>query len=209
MAAVVFDIDGTLLDSAPGIVAGYAHALAAVGFPVPSEEVLRSDLGPPVGDLFATLGLPADRLAEGVAAYRSYYREQGMDQAAPYPGVAELLDTLAAAGPALATATAKLTSVAGPFLARHGLDRHLSVVNGTDDTHHTKTETLTRTLELLGGPDPARVLMVGDRHSDITAGRACGVRSVGVLWGYGSRAELVDAGADHLISSPAELLTLL
>ena len=171
--------------------------------------MLRSDLGPPVGDLFTTLGLPASQLEVAVAAYRSFYREQGMDRAAPYPGVAELLDTLAAAGLALATATAKLTSVAGPFLARHGLDRHLDVVNGTDDTHHTKTETLTRTLELLGHPDPARVLMVGDRHSDITAGRACGVRSVGVLWGYGSRDELLDAGADHLVASPAELLTLL
>lgn len=209
MTAVVLDIDGTLLDSAEGIVAGYAHALAAVGHPVPSEAVLRSDLGPPVGDLFTTLGLPPTLLEEAVRAYRRYYAERGMQQASIYPGVLELLDALAARGTALGTATAKLTSVAGPFLARYGLDRHLGVVNGTDETHHTKTETLGRSLELLGHPDPTRVLMVGDRHSDITAGAACGVRTVGVLWGYGTEAELAAAGADHLIDQPGDLLTLL
>ena len=198
-----------MLDSAPGIVAGYAHALAAVGFPVPEEAVLRSDLGPPVGDLFTTLGLPPQLLERAVAAYRQFYREQGMQQASVYPGVVEVLDALAAGGTVLGTATAKLTTVAGPFLALYGLDRHLSVVNGTDDTHHTKTETLGRTLELLGWPDPARVLMVGDRHSDITAGLACGVGTVGVLWGYGSEAELAAAGAHHLIAQPDELLALL
>ena len=180
-----------------------------MGFPVPSERVLRSDLGPPVGDLFTTLGLQPELLERAVAAYRRFYREQGMQQASVYPGVVEVLDALADTGMALGTATAKLTTVAGPFLSLYGLDRHLSVVNGTDDTHHTKTETLDRTLELLGRPDPARVLMVGDRHSDITAGLACGVRSVGVLWGYGSEAELAGAGAHHLITEPGELLTLL
>ena len=64
-------------------------------------------------------------------------------------------------------------------------------------------------LELLGSPDPATVAMVGDRHSDITAARACGVRSVGVCWGYGTREELAASGADHLVDSPAELLALL
>lgn len=176
---------------------------------MPAEDVLRSDLGPPVGDLFSTLGLQPELLEPAVAAYRQFYREQGMQQASVYPGVVELLDALAAAGTVLGTATAKLTTVAGPFLARYGLDRHLSVVNGTDETHHNKTETLSRTLELLGRPDPARVLMVGDRHSDITAGLTCGVRTVGVLWGYGSEDELAGAGAQHLIAEPAELLALL
>lgn len=176
---------------------------------MPDEDVLRSDLGPPVGDLFTTLGLQPELLERAVAAYRRFYREQGMQQASVYPGVVEVLDTLAEAGIVLGTATAKLTAVAAPFLAQYGLDRHLSVVNGTDETHHTKTETLSRTLELLGRPDPARVLMIGDRHSDIIAGLTCGVRTVGVLWGYGSEAELAGAGAHHLVAKPGELLALL
>ena len=209
MQAVVFDVDGTLLDSAPGIVAGYAHALAAVGFPVPSEEVLRGDLGPPVGDRFTALGLPAADLDAAVAAYRRYYREAGMQQASVYPGVPELLEALADLGIALGTATAKLTTVAGPFLRLHGLDDRFRVVNGTDEEHRTKPETLDHTLELLGRPDPDRVLMVGDRHSDVAAAHACGVGAVAVRWGYGSAEELSSAGAHHLLDRPDQLLDLL
>jgi phosphoglycolate phosphatase len=206
---VVFDVDGTLLDSAEGIVSCYQQALAEVGFPAPSEDVLRSDLGPPVGQLFTTLGLDDRDLEAAVAAYRRHYRATGIHQAAAYPGVPELLDDLTAAGLVLGTATAKLTTVARDFLDLHDLGRRFAVVNGTDETHHTKTETLTRTLELLGDPDPARVVMVGDRHSDITAGQACGVFSVGVTWGYGPVEELRAAGADALVHSPAELLEAL
>ncbi len=196
------------MDSADGIVAGYGHALRTVGVEPPPEEVLRADLGPPVGELFAGLGLAPDQIEVAVAAYRHYYRETGMGQATVYPGVVDLLDRLAPVA-ALGTATAKLTTVAQSFLERYDLRRRFAVVNGTDDTHHTKTETLTRTLELLGSPDPARVLMVGDRHIDISAAHACGVRSVGVLWGYGTAAELEASSPDHLIREPDELLSLL
>ena len=208
MRAVVFDVDGCLLDSADGIVAGYQHALASVDFPVPSEEVLPSDLGPPVGTLFTGLGLTGSRLETAVAAYRRFYADDGIHRSSVYPGVEELLDALAGRGLTLATATAKLTPVAYAILDLHGLAARFAVVNGTDPTHHTKTETLTRTLELLGGPPPAEVLMLGDRHSDVTAARACGVGSVGVCWGYGSTQELEAAGADHLVRSAAEVLAL-
>ena len=209
MSTAVFDVDGCLLDSAEGIVAGYQHALRSVGFPVPDEQVLRSDLGPPVGVLFARLGLPDTAAEDAVAAYRRFYAETGMHQAQVYPGVVELLDGLAERGVALATATMKLTPVAEAILDRHGLGGRFAVVNGTDPTHHTKAETLTHALERLGGPDRAGVVMVGDRHSDIAAAQACGVGSVAVTWGYGTVAELSATGADHLVGSPAELLALL
>jgi phosphoglycolate phosphatase len=143
-----------------------------------------------------------------VSAYRSFYAADGMHRSAVYPGIVELLDALTARGVVLATATAKLTPVAQAILDLHGLGPWFAVVNGTDATHHTKTETLARTLELLDGPDPASVLMVGDRHSDVAAGQACGVVTVGVRWGYGTSAELATTGADHLVDSPAELLAL-
>lgn len=132
-----------------------------------------------------------------------------MHRSAVYPGVVDLLDALAARSVVLATATAKLTPVARAILDLHGLGGRFAVVNGTDATHHTKTETLTRTLELLDDPDPRSVLMVGDRHSDVAAGRACGVVSVAVRWGYGTPAELAAAGPDHVVDTPAELLALL
>lgn len=202
-------MDGCLLDSADGIVAGYQHALRSVGFPVPDEQILRSDLGPPVGVLFTRLGLDETSLAAAVSAYRQFYAQTGMHQARVYPGITELLDGLTERGIALATATMKLTPVAESILERHGLGGYFAVVNGTDDTHHTKAETLTHALERLGDPDRAGVLMVGDRHSDITAAQLCGVGSVAATWGYGTVAELSATGADHLLDEPPALLDLL
>jgi phosphoglycolate phosphatase len=176
---------------------------------VPDEQVLRSDLGPPVGVLFTRLGLDETSLEDAVRAYRQFYAQTGMHQARVYPGVPELLDGLSERGVALATATMKLTPVAEAILERHGLGGRFAVVNGTDATHHTKADTLTHALERLGDPDRSGVLMVGDRHSDIAAAQICGVGSVAVTWGYGTRAELSATGADHLLDEPAELLGLL
>ena len=207
-AAVIFDIDGTLLDSAAGIVAGFRHALVSVGATPPTDASLRSDLGPPVGDYFSSLGLADDQLRRAVVAYRTFYLADGLHQATPYAGVVELLEHLAPRIP-LGTATAKRTDTAEAILTAHDLAHYFTVVNGTDETRTTKPETVADTLVRLGSPDPRRVVMVGDRHSDVTAGLACGVFSVGVTWGYGPVDELRDAGADALVDSPAELLSAL
>ncbi len=206
-AAVVFDIDGTLLDSATGIVAGFRAALLSVGVEPPDEASLYAALGPPIGTYFASLGLDGDRLVSGVEAYRRYYWAEGMYASAPYPGIADLLDGLA--GVPLATATAKRTDTAERILAVHGLAERFAVIAGTDEIRLTKAETLAYALERLGDPDPARVLMIGDRHSDIEGARACGVRAVGVTWGYATPGELEAAGADELVDTPDALLSLL
>jgi phosphoglycolate phosphatase len=208
LRAVVLDIDGTLLDSADGIVAGFRHTLEAVGVEPPADATLRSDLGPPLLTLLPALGVPMDRLAEAQAVYRAFYFREGLHQARPYDGVVEGLTTLAARFP-LGTATAKRTDIARAILEAHGLAPFFTVVNGLADDHPTKAETLAQTLELMGGLDPADVVMVGDRGSDVAAGLAVGTRTVGVLWGYGGRAELEDAGADVLLEHPRELVDLL
>lgn len=208
LSAVVFDIDGTLLDSAAGIVAGFQHALRSVGFAPPAEAVLRSDLGPPVDLLFTHLGLHPDLLEEAVSAYRSFYVQHGIQQASAYAGIVDLLESLHGRTP-LGTATAKRTDTADAILTEHGLAGYFSVVNGTDKLRTTKPQTIAHTLDLLGGPDPETVIMVGDRHSDIAGGQACGLRTVGVTWGYGSVDELRTAGADLLVDRPADLQRVL
>lgn len=211
---VVFDIDGTLLDSAPGIVAGFQHALRSVGFVPPETAVLHADLGPPVGQVFQALGVPSADLGPAVAAYRAFYLSTGLRKAAPYPGVVGLLRALTAAGCTVATATAKRTDIANAILDYHQLRGYFVVVNGTRSESDTKSETLARTLALLGGPNPntptnpQRTVMVGDRHSDITAAQDCGVLPVAVSWGYGSAVELQRTGAT-LIDHPGQLLELL
>ena len=95
--AVVLDIDGTLVDSAEGIVAGFRHALTAVGVAVPSDATLASDLGPPLTVLLPAYGVPRERLDEAVAAYRAFYFREGLQRATPYEGVADVLTGLARA----------------------------------------------------------------------------------------------------------------
>ena len=207
LRAVVFDVDGTVLDSAPGIVAGFDHALRSVGLTPPDDATLRSDLGPPLALLLTSFGVGPDRLEDALAAYRAFYLREGRFMAAPYPGMAEVLDTLAGRLP-LGTATAKRSDTALATLQAHDLVAPFTAVNGVDDQHTTKAETLAHTIEQLGAPDPTLVVMVGDRHSDVAAGRACGVRTVGVTWGYGSRAELAAADADVLLDHPEQLLEL-
>ncbi len=208
VAAVVLDVDGTLVDSADGIVAGFRHALRVVGVTPPDDATLRSDLGPPLVDLLPALGAPVDRVDEAVAAYRAYYFREGLQQATVYAGVVELLTALSGRF-GLGTATAKRTDTAVATLEAHGLASYFAVVNGLAFDHPDKAATLTQTLELLGDIDPADAVMVGDRHSDIAAGRAVGTRTVGVLWGYGDRAELEAAGADVLLEHPGQLAELL
>ncbi len=208
LRAVVLDVDGTLLDSADGIVAGFRHALGSVGVTPPDDATLRSDLGPPLATLLPALGVPAGRMPEAQAAYRAFYLHEAITRAKPYDGVTEVLTALAARHP-LGTATAKRTDVARAILEAHDLASYFTVVNGLDDDHPTKAETLAETLGLMGEHDPARSVMVGDRRSDIAAGQAVGTRTIGVLWGYGSRADLESAGADVLLEHPRELLDLL
>ena len=202
---VVFDIDGTLLDSATGIIAGFQHALRSVGFEPPDAATLRLDLGPPVGQIFTALGLPAADLQAAVLAYRTFYLAQGLQQSTPYDGVLDVLEELNAAGVVLATATAKRTEIARAIIEHHGLTHFFAVVNGVDEQHHTKTATLGHTLRLLDRPDTRQVVMVGDRHSDITAAQNCDVLPIAVTWGYGSSDELRATGAE-LIDQPRQLL---
>lgn len=207
--AVIFDIDGTLLDSAAGIVAGFRHTLQAMGIEPPTEEVLHSDIGPPVPEFLARAGVPPEQLATAVQIYRAYYREFGLQQSYPYPGVSELLERLNDLGVPLGTATAKRTDVALAILDHHHLSQHFAVLNGRTDNRPDKASTVDVTLRQLGDPDPTRVILLGDRGSDMAAAHHWGLTAVAATWGYGSIAELTGAGASVLLDQPLRLLELI
>ena len=208
VSTVVFDIDGTLLDSATGILAGFRRSLQSVGVPVPTETELRLHLGPPLREFLITAGVGADRLEEATYAYHDYYLSEGLRQAVAYPGIGRVLGSLAAAGITLATASAKRTGTAEAIVAAHGLSRFFTVIGGTDRPAQTKAETITSVLARLGA-DPAQTIMVGDRRHDVVGAHACDVGMIGALWGYGGREELSAAGADWLAAAPADLSRLL
>jgi phosphoglycolate phosphatase len=182
---VIFDLDGTLTDSAEGIVASFRHALAQIGFPVPDGDLAAKIVGPPMDDTFRAmeLGEHADR---AIAAFRTEYHTRGWAVNTLFDGIEPLLGDLRAAGVRLAVATSKLEPTARRILAHFGLDQHFEVIAGAsaDGSRRTKVEVLANALEQLR-PLPDRVLMVGDRSHDVHGAAAHGIDTVVVGWGYG------------------------
>jgi phosphoglycolate phosphatase len=216
-----FDLDGCVVVSDEAIADGLRHGLAAVGLPMLDADRLRAAIGPPlittIGGLLreaghdVTSGEGAEMLASAVAAYRVRYTEVGFDLTRPVAGVVELLDRLrSSAEGATVIVTAKPTAVAEPLLAHLGLLDAFDAVYGAPmgPEVEEKRVTLARALEVTG-TDASSAIMIGDRSHDVLAGRACGTRTVGVLWGAGDRDELERAGADLVVERPGELEAVL
>ncbi len=210
---VLFDLDGTLTDSAPGIVGCLRQALAAEGVDLPAEEILLRAIGPPFELGLPDIGVPPERVLAVIAHYREHYEHVGLFENRLYDGVVEMLDALGAAGVFLALATAKPEPTARRIVEHFGLADRFAVLAGATyeglPGRRTKTEVVAYALDQLGvtgGPD---VVMVGDRDHDVLAAREFGLVSIGVRWGYGSVDELTSAGADALAADPAEVIALL
>ncbi|MBO0811370.1 MAG: HAD hydrolase-like protein [Microlunatus sp.] len=202
--AVLFDVDGTVLDSAPGIIGSLQAAMIEIGLEPASEHRLRSDLGPPTGIMLAQVGVPEKLINDGVLAYRRHYQDHGMAKAEVYAGLTEAL-ILIGTEYRLATATMKLTDTAAALLTLHGIRDHFEVIGGARDGITDKSAIIAATRLALGEPDAEKMIMVGDRHSDISGGRRNGLRTIAVTWGYGTREELEASGPDVIIDRPEEL----
>lgn len=207
---VLLDLDGTLTDSAPGIVASAQAAYADLGLPTPDAATLRTFVGPPIVGSFLAHGVPAERVAEAIAAYRRYFRTGGMFDNAVFEGVPEALRELRAAGARLVVATSKPTVFARPIVEHFGLAELLDGVFGAppDDVPSSKATVIAEALASLGpgGFDRAATLMVGDREHDVIGARTHGIDTLGVAWGYAVPGELESAGAVAVLESPADLL---
>jgi len=193
---VLIDLDGTLVDSAAGIMSHLAAALGSEGLPVPPDDVLRRFVGPPFESELPELGLTADQVAAVIVTYRASYNAVAAAVSPPFPGARELLEQLRGEGFRLALATAKPEHTARDVVETHGFAPHLELVAGA---HHLagrvgKALVIASALERLG-LDPAvdDVVMVGDRHHDVEGAAEHGVPTIGVRWGYAEPGELDDA----------------
>ncbi|MCV7385276.1 HAD-IA family hydrolase [Mycolicibacter longobardus] len=188
---VIFDLDGTLTDSAAGIVASFRHALGQIGAPVPEGDLAAQLVGPPMHHTLAAMGL-GDQAEQAMAAYRADYTSRGWAMNTLFDGVPALLSDLRAAGVRLAVATSKVEPTARRILAHFGLDEYFEVVAGAsvDGTRAAKSDVVAHALTQLA-PLPERVLMVGDRRHDVDGAAAHGIDTVLVGWGYG-RDDAVD-----------------
>ena len=207
---VFFDLDGTLTDPRDGIVRCIAHALATLDRPVPSERALERFIGPPLARTFEILLDTTDGalVRSAIDAYRARFTATGILENRVYPEIPGALALLASRGVTLCVVTSKPTVFARRILDHFGLSAYFAAVYGPDldDTSYTKSTLVGRALatERLA-PDAA--VMIGDRAEDVEGARTNGVRSIGVTWGYGSRAELEAAGADAIVCSVPELLS--
>jgi phosphoglycolate phosphatase len=205
-SVLLLDLDGTLTDSRPGIVRCMRHALDRLGVSCPPDDVLGAHVGTPLRTAFGTLlntREPAP-IAEALALYRERYAVAGLYENAVYPAIPETLDHLARRA-RLYVATQKLAPYAERVLDHFGLRRFFAAVWGTDDGPLDDKRAVIAALLRAERIRPAEALMIGDRALDVLAARASDVRTLGVLWGYGSREELLEARADGLCEAPAAL----
>lgn len=209
---IFFDFDGTLSDSAPGIVNSVVCALERMGTPVGDRAALKKYVGPPLFDSFRDFaGYSQTETERAVKYFREYYGEHGINENEMYPGIDTLLRALGAAGRTCVVATSKPEHFAQQICARYGIDTLFAHICGStmDETRTRKAEVVAYALECCGNPDPARVVMVGDRLHDVAGAKANGLDCIGVLYGYGSRDELVSAGADAIAEDIPALTRLL
>lgn len=210
---VLFDLDGTLTESAPGITRSIAFALDAIGMPPVDDATLLRFIGPPLGDSFRTIiGLDDETAAHAVAAFRHHFvNDGGMFENSVYPGVFDLLDGLRDAGRTLAVATAKPRPTAVAILEHFALEKYFDVVCGAinDTERAVKADIVAEALSALRISAGPRAVMVGDRSHDVVGAHTVGIACIGVGWGYGSRAELTRAGADVIVSDVDELASAL
>lgn len=203
---VFFDLDGTLTNPKVGIANCIRHALEILETPVPSEAEMDQWIGPPLQESFTILLKSPDRAAQGVALYRDRFATVGLFENHVYEGIPEMLATLSAAAHTLWVTTSKPQIFAERITQHFQLSQFFAKVYGSDldGTRTHKADLLAHVLQT-ENIDPVEAIMVGDRRQDILGAKQNGIRAIGVLWGFGSKGELQDAGAKTLCNNPWDL----
>lgn len=204
VSTLIFDLDGTISDPSMGVHRCMNHALRFYGFPEVSERTAFATIGPPLDEAFSQFQPNANEqvIANLIAKYRERYAELGYAENQIYSGVVDTLNGLTARGVRMGVCTSKRVDFAEKILSMFGLLDFFSFVSG-GDIGIKKYQQLAGLLE--SGEINRTSVMVGDREVDISAAKANGLRSVGVLWGFGDRDELEQAGADVILSQIYEL----
>lgn len=200
---IVFDLDGTLVDSLPDIVGAFRDAFVELDLPPPPAAAVRELIGLPLEEMYGALA-PSERVAELATAYRHLYPRRFTRHTRPFPGVPEALATLRARGFRLAVATTKRSDMARRLVAALGLEDAVDAVQGTDGFPHKPAPDVV--WRALAAVDADGLWMVGDTVHDIEAGRAAGLATYAVTWGTHDEARLRAARPDRLEATLDALL---
>lgn len=206
---IIFDLDGTLTDSGEGILNCAELALRHFGLPVPERQAMRVFVGPPLHETFVKFGVPEDKAEEAVAVYRSRYTTVGKFENTPYPGVHQLLQALKDQGHTLLVATSKPEGMSVEIMDKFELSCYFDRICGAslDRSRSCKENVIAYLLQEYG--KSADMIMVGDTAFDVVGAAAHGIPTIGVSWGYGSVAEMKDAGAVAIADTMEQLFGLL
>lgn len=210
--SILFDLDGTLTDAAPGITNSVKYALSKFGIDETDDNKLRKFLGPPLISSFMEFyGFSKEKAQKAVEYYREYFVPHGIFENEVYSGIPKLLQKLKADGKTLIIATSKPETFAIQIAEHFEIDSYFDLIAGSnlDNTRSKKAQVIEYALETLGILDRAHAVMIGDREQDIKGAKKTGLRSIGVLYGYASPGELENAGADFTANSPEELYTII
>ena len=206
---VLFDLDGTLTDPGEGITNSVAYALNKFGISVDDKKELYNFIGPPLIDSFMKYyGMNYEDGLKAVEYYREYFGVTGIFENTMFKGIPELLDSIKKSGRKISLATSKPEEYAIRILDHFGLTKYFDFIGAAtmDESRSKKVDVITYTLDNLGVTDKSRVVMIGDRHHDIEGAKKNGLNSIGVLFGYGDRNELENAGATYIAETINDIL---
>lgn len=205
---LLFDMDGTVADTSEGITAGLEYAVRQLNLRNLTGEQERSFLGPPLKKSFMDVyGMNDEEAAGAVSVFRKYYSAKGLMQCSPYPGLCETIRKLHAEGTRLFVATSKPTPFAQKIVEKFGITDCFDAVAGSnlDNSRGRKSDIIRYVIDSCPGGGELSWLMVGDTFNDIEGARECGIDSLGVTYGYGTREELIHAGATYIIDAPEQI----
>lgn len=209
---ILFDLDGTLTDSSPGIMNSIVYALKKYNISVENTDDLRKFLGPPLHESFRDFyGFDDEKSMEAVGFYREYFSTKGLLENEVYSGIREMLEDLKENGKRLILATSKPQPFTDRIMEHFDLAKYFEFIAGSnmDGTRSKKAEVIAYALESCGIMGKSNVVMVGDREHDIIGAKTVGLDSVGVEYGYGDYDELSGAGATYIVKTVEELKELL
>lgn len=198
---VLFDLDGTITDSAEGIINSFQFALAKFNIHVEDKDELKRVIGPPLKDSFMNLYSLSEQNANiAIEAYREYYKEKGIYENKLYPNIKSFLHILKLINKKIILATSKPTEYAIEILKYFSIfDYFTDVIGSTfNEDRQEKIDVMRYALEKNNISNLAYAIMIGDRKFDIEASNALNIDSIGVLYGYGSKEELIQSGATYL-----------
>lgn len=209
---ILFDLDGTLTNSELGITKSVQHALKKFGIEVEDRTALRPFIGPPLGESFQVYyGLSKEESEQAIKYYRERFSVKGLYENEVYEGVEKMLQDLKESGKKLILATSKPEKFTILILEHFDLLKYFDFVAGAtmDGSRGEKADVIRYALELSGIEDKSDVIMIGDRKFDILGAKENGLASIGVLYGFGDREELTEAGADYIVERAEDIVKVL